>query len=463
MTAADATSLVIDIGKTNIKIHVLDRSHNNLATFNKKNNVFHNSFYDAVDVEGIWTWIIKTIKICSQNFQINSLVVSGHGATGALIDTSKGEDGLVLPIMDYEWNGLESVNVEYEGIRPSFEETFSPSLPAGLNFGKQLFWQQKNFPEEFKNANAILMYPQYWSWRLTGNLSSEVSSIGCHTDLWAPSSEKFSSLVVEQSWSKLFPPFANAWDVIGTVSKDVADATGLNSSCVVHVGVHDSNASYVRYLLSKRNDEFCVISTGTWVVCMSSQESLGCLDSSKDMLANINVEGQPVPCIRFMGGREYETICSLTNCSSDQIVNDDDIKQIIVDGVMALPSFSNGNGPYGKNRSEILGIPKNGAALATIYCALMISCCLNKLNTQGDVIMDGSFLKNPILCRLVAQLCGKKNLYISNDEAGTVKGAAQLTQWSQSPTLELEKCEPYNVEGLDLYLSSWLKAIGEIK
>ena len=47
--------------------------------------------------------------------------------------------------MDYEWNGLESVNVEYEGIRPSFEETFSPSLPAGLNFGKQLFWQQKNF------------------------------------------------------------------------------------------------------------------------------------------------------------------------------------------------------------------------------------------------------------------------------------------------------------------------------
>ena len=130
---------------------------------------------------------------------------------------------------------------------------------------------------------------------------------------------------------------------------------------------------------------------------------------------------------------------------------------------MALPSFSNGNGPYGKNRSEILGIPKNGAALATIYCALMISCCLNKLNTQGDVIMDGSFLKNPILCRLVAQFCGKKNLYISNDEAGTVKGAAQLTQWSQLPILELEKCEPYNVEGLDLYVSSWFKAIGEIK
>ena len=61
MTAADATSLVIDIGKTNIKIHVLDRSHNNLATFNKKNSVFHNSFYDAVDVDVNIYSIVKRI------------------------------------------------------------------------------------------------------------------------------------------------------------------------------------------------------------------------------------------------------------------------------------------------------------------------------------------------------------------------------------------------------------------
>ena len=71
MTTADSTSLVIDIGKTNIKIHVLDNSHNNLAIFNKKNDVCHNSFYDAVDVEGIWAWLIKTIKACSQNLLIS--------------------------------------------------------------------------------------------------------------------------------------------------------------------------------------------------------------------------------------------------------------------------------------------------------------------------------------------------------------------------------------------------------
>ena len=43
MTTADSTSLVIDIGKTNIKIHVLDNSHNNLAIFNKKNDVWQRS------------------------------------------------------------------------------------------------------------------------------------------------------------------------------------------------------------------------------------------------------------------------------------------------------------------------------------------------------------------------------------------------------------------------------------
>ena len=28
------------------------------------------------------------------------------------------------------------------------------------------------------------MYPQYWAYRLTGVLANEVTSLGCHTDLW---------------------------------------------------------------------------------------------------------------------------------------------------------------------------------------------------------------------------------------------------------------------------------------
>ena len=40
-----------------------------------------------------------------------------------------------------------------------------------------------------------MTYPQYWVSRLTGTVASDVTSLGCHTDLWAPGAGDFSSLV----------------------------------------------------------------------------------------------------------------------------------------------------------------------------------------------------------------------------------------------------------------------------
>ena len=463
MINSGTARLVIDIGKTNVKIHALNEFDNHIISFNKKNKVVKDVLYDRVDVDGIWAWILKTIHTCASDFKISALVVTAHGATAALVNHSSSDNGLVLPIMDYEWSGLDSINSEYEKNRPAFNETFSPNLPTGLNLGRQLFWQQKYFSEEFNKSEALLMYPQYWSWLLTGKLTSEISSIGCHTDLWEPITKKFSNLVNSQNWNNLFPPFTKAWDVLGTVSDEIADITGLDKSCEVFTGVHDSNASYLRFMLSRQDDDFCIVSTGTWVVCMSSQESLECLDSSKDMLANINVEGRPVPCIRFMGGREYEEICRITGVENNHKVTEDDINQIINDQVMALPSFSQGNGPFGSYKPEIIGTPKNGAGLATIYCALMISFCLYELEAKGDVIIVGSFLKNPLLCQMVAQLCDDKDVYVSNDEAGTVKGAVHLTNWSKKVSLSLKKCESSNINNLKLYKSLWQKKIEGMK
>ncbi len=119
------------------------------------------------------------------------------------------------------------------------------------------------------------------------------------------------------------------------------------------------------------------------------------------MLANVDVEGKPVPCIRFMGGREYAEICTATGSAIDQLATDSDVARLIADGVMALPNFSGGSGPFGERRPEVLGAPHNGAALATLYCALMVDYCLELLHVQGDVIIVGAYLQNPLLCSLV--------------------------------------------------------------
>jgi len=454
--------LVLDVGKTNVKIHVLDEQQRSLATHTKDNKALKNVPYPHVDVDGIWQWMMEVFRTCSTEYEIGAIAVSAHGATAALVDTSLPGNGLVLPIMDYEWSGVESIDDAYEQLRPPFQETYSPNLRGGLNIGRQLMWQQQHYPKLFETAEALLMYPQYWSWRLSGALVSEVSSLGCHTDLWSPTRRNFSSLVASQGWTHLLPPLASAWDSVGTLSDAVATESGLPASCRVHVGVHDSNASLLRFLLAKSGEEFCVVSSGTWVVCMSTEDSLHCLDQTKDMLANIDVEGNSVPCIRFMGGREYSEICAATGTATDRQATEDDIARIISNGVMALPNFSSGSGPFGERKPEILGAPHNGAALATLYCALMVDHCLELLHVQGDVIIVGAYLQNPLLCSLITQLRDGQSVYVSSDEAGTVRGAAQLTNWTAPVSLVSQLCKPSRIANLKDYCSSWHEQIGGI-
>src|SRR5690606_5976472 len=140
--------------------------------------------------------------------------------------------------------------------------------PMGLNLGAQLFWLQQSFPEAFGKARAVLTYPQFWSFRLTGVLASEVTSLGCHTDLWNPEANDFSTLVDVMGWRRLYPPRRAASDILGAVLPPVAECTGLDAEAPVLCGIHDSNASLLPHLLS-RTPPFAVISTGTWVVAMA--------------------------------------------------------------------------------------------------------------------------------------------------------------------------------------------------
>ena len=129
-------------------------------------------------------------------------MVSTHGATCALI----GQDGaLAAPILDYEQEFPAEVNAEFARVAPPFSETYSPDLPGGLNFARTIFFQEWADPTLAKRARHILSYPQYWCWRLCGALASEVSFLGCHSQMWNPRAGRFSSLAVEPRLGREIP------------------------------------------------------------------------------------------------------------------------------------------------------------------------------------------------------------------------------------------------------------------
>ena len=455
---------VFDIGKTNVKLHLLDRDFKSLSVDSIKNTVVQTAPYPHFDTDRIWNWLIKTLRTFNDSFPIDAINISAHGAAAALINTnaSLDSDGLVLPILDYEHVGPESLQSEYNKLRPPFEETRSPNLPMGLNLGAQLYWQENSFAASFQKATHILPYPQYWAWRLSGILCSEVTSLGCHTDLWSPEEGSWSSLAKTRSWDNLFPSLVSARSPIGSILPDLADKTGIDPSCQIFPGVHDSNASFTRYLSRDGQAPFSVISSGTWAIAMASGTSLKTLNAERDMLANVDVNGDPIACARSMGGREFGTICDRLHFDTDTPVSDEDIRHVLHNRILAIPDFSGGSGPFGGYEGKILNTSSdlNGAALATIYAALMIDFKLDLLDVRGDVFVEGPFADNSVLCGLLAQLRPTQRVFASTDITGTVVGCAQLALGiDQDPVAQSVRVEPQEVSGLEAYRDHWREAL----
>lgn len=451
--------LIIDIGKTHVKLHVLNDAFESVFSKQTKNVGQHDGPYPSVNVSAIWQWLMATIKEASAQYKITAISITTHGATAALINRNKVENGaLVLPILDYEYQGIRADTHEYESLRPHYSETFSPNLPAGLNLGRQLYWLQKRFADDFAKATDILMYPQYWAWRFTGKRVCEVTSLGCHTDLWSIANSDYSSLVDHLACRELFPELKPAYFELGRVLPALIDSLGLPVDCLFYSGIHDSNASFLRYRLSQGDAPFTVVSTGTWTILMATKVPLENLEANRDMLANVDVMGQAIACARFMGGREFEAICEQAGSWLGEQFDENDLQEVIEQSVFALPDFSHGSGPFGGAKSQIVGPVKqvSGIALATIYCALMIDYQLDMLEATGNIYIEGTFLKNPILCSLLSQLRHEQKVYLSMDSTGTVQGTAYLTQWGDIES-EIRVSEPQllNFSSLTHYRKKW--------
>jgi L-fuculokinase len=413
---------VLDVGRTNVRLCAIDEHGNALRTLARPNVVATGPPYPHVDTDGLFDWAIEALAGLSRDFAIHTLIPVTHGAAAALV----GARGLILPILDYEFEGVGEIDAEYDALARDFGRTASPRLPAGLNLGRQLFWQQHRYPEEFNSA-TIIPYPQYWAWRLSGVAAWEPTSLGCHTDLWEPRAGDFSALAKTTGWSARFPRRVSAWTTLGAPRREIASRARLPERCAVLAGIHDSNASWLAHR-APRDDRFAVVSTGTWTIAMAHGASIDILREERDTLANVDAFGSPVATARFMGGREYAAIASEEGLRAEPAIAD--LTALLARGTLAIPAFADRGGPFRTHAGRTIGPPAASpvarAALAALYCALMTDLCLEFIDARGDLIIEGRMAANRAYVAALAALRSHQRVLVSADETGTLRGAAIL-------------------------------------
>ncbi|MBN9045592.1 MAG: carbohydrate kinase [Rhizobiales bacterium] len=444
---------VFDLGKTNSKLFVLSMTGEVIDETRIRPIWRQEGDLRVLDDAALFSWMKAELARMVAAHGVDRVTWSGHGCTFALV----AGDRLIHPILDYEQEPPEGIAARIDAMAPDYGETFSPPLPLGFNFARHMLWLNERDPQLLEKAEAILCYPQFWGWKFSDRAVSEVSYLGCHSHLWAPLRDDFSSLVDRMGWRGKMPEFVRAGSPVGTHTVALED--GRTAEVAVHNGVHDSNAALYFYR-SLGFTDFTLVSTGTWVVIFNPACPLDLLNSARDMLANVTVDHQPVPTIRFMGGREYD----VASGGWAKPVSAEAVASVIAKKAFALPAFAAG-GPVPGHTGHFTGPAvenEERAAVALLYVALMTDLSLDLIDSRNTIVIDGGLVKTGLYASVLAALRPGQSVYTSANPEGSAFGAAALVFDAIGRNPFVNDCAvatPALVPGLENYRQEWRRQV----
>lgn len=463
----DAAFLVVDIGKTLSKITAWTRDGRLLDRHVRPNQTCTEKGVRRLDACGIADWLRETLK-CFAGSPVEAIIPVAHGAGFAAL----GKDGLLFPPLDYEESIPEDVMASYRAERDEFTKTGSPALPDGLNLGAQVYWAERLHPAEMATA-TLVPWAQYWAWFLSGVAASEVTSLGCHTDLWCPGDARFSPMAQRLSWAERFAPLVKASDVVGPLQPELATATGLSATVQILAGLHDSNAALLaaRGFAEIARKEATILSTGTWFIAMrlaAESVPLSALPEARDTLVNVDAYGWPVPSARFMGGREIETVIQIdtrrVDIKPDQPKLLAAVPELLERGTMMLPTLAPGFGPFPGGTARWLDPPAEWAgtwyarrAGICLYAALVADTSLDLIGSKDRLLIEGRFAEAEVFVRALAAMRPDTQVFVANAHNDVSFGALRLINPLLKASGSLRRIEP--LEGdLATYKAKWRAA-----
>ena len=293
---------VIDIGKTNKKVVIYDQR---LQPVVSKQEAFAAQPADDglhhEPVEPIWTWLCATLTELYRSHPFHAIAITTHGATIACLDA---DGDLAVPVVAYDSPLDEQTQRALDdrfyrlsgGDRDALQaDTGTCDLPLLINQAKNLLHSRAVHPQGMAKTAHVVNYPQFWGHRLTGKLAAEPTYSFNHAYLYNFSQQTPSRAAEAVGVGARIPRrFASPWDRLGVLTPRMQVELGLPPLPVV-VGIHDSNAALLPYLVAFGERDFVLNTTGTWCVAMHRVANYGYADDELGRKVIFNIDALAGP------------------------------------------------------------------------------------------------------------------------------------------------------------------------
>lgn len=234
-------------------------------------------------------------KAALKGIDISGIGIDTWGVDYGLID--KNGDLLSNPI-HYRDNRTDNIIDDIEKIM-SFEEIYKVTgiQYLQLNTLYQLYADLKFRPDILEKADALLFMPDLFNFYLTGQKYNEYT-IASTSQMLEVFSKTWALEMLEKLSlpTKILQKIIMPGNIIGKLTKDIQEETGLPDVPVMSVGSHDTASAVAATPLEGENCAY--ISSGTWsLLGVESKEPIVNEDSLKDNFTN---EGGLEGRIRFL-------------------------------------------------------------------------------------------------------------------------------------------------------------------
>ncbi len=424
-----STIAIFDIGKTNQKVFLFDEDYK--IRFEKSiqlHEIKDEDGFPCEDINALIKWVKDSFNELSglTEYEIKAINISAHGASFVHIDESGNP---VAPLYNYLKPYPEVLRKRfydtYSGENEFSRITASPVL-GNLNSGMQLYWLKHNRPEIYKRIKYSLHLPEYISYLFSDKPVSGITSIGCHTNLWDFTKNKYHEWLQKESILEILAPI---------VSSTQVTTVNLNRNEVnVGIGLHDSSAALIPYL-SCFSEPFILLSTGTWCISLNpfNQIPLTEEELKKDCLCYLTYEGRPVKASRLFAGHDHEQetkrLAAHFKLQEDsyKLVN---YQQTIVTSLLSTEYKSDNLSTYVSYDEAYTHFMMQLVKQQVTSTQLVLK---NTIVTR--IFVDGGFSNNPIFMNLLSLGFPSIEVYAASVAQASATGAAMAIHkhWNRHP------------------------------
>jgi L-fuculokinase len=435
---------IFDIGKTNKKVFLFNENYQIVweKSVNLPEMVDEDGF-PCEDIVELKNWIVNRLAEMQalKEYFLKAINFSTYGASFVYVN----ENGTALtPLYNYLKEYPEVLKkgfyAKYKGEEAFALKTASPVL-GSLNSGMQIYRLKEENPELFAKVKYCLHLPQYLSSLLTGKYFADITSIGCHTNLWNFKKMKYHKWIKKEKIADKIPAIQDAEYTIN-----------LARGIAVGVGLHDSSSAIIPYMINF-TEPFVLLSTGTWSISMNpfNDTPLTFDEMQYDCLCYMQYKNKPVKAARLFAGNEHEV--QTKRLARHFGLPLDTYKAILFDKNSIAKLRENNLKWYSSKVDKYLILRESVFAKRNLndfdnyeiaYHQLMLDIIAQQiLSTQlvihnspvKKVFVDGGFSKNSIFMNLLAEAFPEMEVYAASMAQASALGAALAihNNWNPKP------------------------------